>query len=179
MELRHSSYLYFIPHISETFDDRALDSTSISFVMHFLSPHLGVFGLDLFGDETFFHGLYHVQTFLGSWGYTIFLFVFALLGVTRRSQSTLFCTRAMTFWILQCLVFSLSRRLTIFAQLLHFFCHHLLFHIVPLLDMMFWMWKDTFVCFLLSISSTRPKRWKVKREQTRFLFYGTDMQSVT
>lgn len=50
--------------------------------MHFLSSHLGVLGLDLMGDERSFMGYTTFKPFWALGGYTIFLSVFALLGVT-------------------------------------------------------------------------------------------------
>jgi hypothetical protein len=133
--------------------------------MHLLSSHLGAsrsfgFSVPLGGRDLFFYGLYHVQTFLASLGYTIFLFVFCFARCYRRfSVYTLLYESDDPFGFLQCLVFSCSCRLMI----LHSFFLFLFFYFILEL-------KDSFLSFLLSISCTRPKRWKVNKKACRLFF---------
>lgn len=95
-------------------------------------------------------------------GYTTFKPFWALGGVYdfpvgicfarcyRRFQSSLFCTRAMTFWIFTMSSVFLFLSLDDLAQLLHFFHHHLLLHIVPFFGSMSLTWRNCFSSSLLS-----------------------------
>jgi hypothetical protein len=85
-------------------------------------------------------------------GYTIFLFVSALLGVTGASWSyTLLYESDDLFGFLQCLVFCLSSCcLMILHSLLHFFYHLLLLHTLTFFDTTFELKRSLFVFSLFS-----------------------------
>jgi len=140
--------------------------------MHFLSSYLGVLGLYLLGDEYFFHGLYHVQTFLGSWGVYDFPVGICFARCYRRFQSSLFCTRAMTFWIFTMSSVFLFLSLDDLAQLLHFFHHHLFLDIVPFFSAMFWTWRNFShpVFFLIDIFHA-TKEVESEQESIRLFFF--------